>query len=165
MSGSATLSLRAARSEDRDAYFALFAAVQAIHVAARPDLFRPAVNDEGFARHFDDAVAAPHKQIVIAWLGEQAVGAIHWELTRLDASDLYLIDRPILWIESLSVREDLRRKGVGRALVDVARRTAAEQGIADIALEVWDFNEAAQRAFEAMGLQTHARTMLGKTVR
>ena len=165
MSETATLTLRGAGPEDRDAYFALFAAVQALDVAARPDLFRPAVNDEAFARHFDDAVNAPHKQIVIAWLGEEAVGAIHWELTRLDASDLYLIDRPILWIESLSVRQDLRRKGVGRALVSLARRAAAEQGIADIALEVWDFNEDARRAFEALGLTTHARTMLGKTVR
>jgi len=163
VSGTATLSLRAARPEDRDAYFALFAEVQALHVAARPDLFRPAANDEAFARHFADAVAAPHKQIVLAWLVGEAVGAIHWEATRLDASDLYLIDRPILWIESLIVRAHLRRKGIARALVGLARRAAAEQGIADIALEVWEFNEEAHRAFAALGLEPHARTMLGRT--
>ena len=163
MSGAATLSLRAARPEDRGAYFALFAEVQALHVAARPDLFRPAVDDEAFARHFDDAVAAPHKRIVLAWLAGEAVGAIHWETTRLDASDLYLIDRPILWIESLIVRAQLRRKGIGRALGGRARRAAAEQGIADIALEVWEFNEEARRAFAALGLEPHARTMLGRT--
>ena len=162
MSGTATLNLRAATAADRDAYFALFAEVQALHVAARPELFRPAVNDEAFAAHFADAVALPHKQIVLAWLGEEAVGAIHWETTRLDASDLYLIDRPILWIESLVVRADLRRRGIARALVGLARRAAAEQGIEDIALEVWAFNEAAARSFEALGLTAHASTMLGK---
>ncbi len=163
MSGTATLTLRAATAEDRDAYFALFAEVQALHVAARPDLFRPALNDERFAAHFADALAQPHKQIVIAWLGDEAVGAIHWESTRLDASDLYLIDRPILWIETLVVRAGLRRKGIARALVDLARKVAAEQGIEDIALEVWAFNEDAARCFEALGLTAHARTMLGKT--
>lgn len=163
MSETATLTLRAATAADRDAYFALFEEVQALHVAARPDLFRPAVNDAAFGAYFADALAQPHKQIVLAWLGEEAVGAIHWESTRLDASDLYLIDRPILWIESLVVSAELRRKGIARALVGLARSVAAEQGIEDIALEVWAFNEDAARTFEALGLTPHARTMLGKT--
>ncbi len=164
MSASATLNLRAARAEDRAAYFALFAEVQALHVAARPDLFRPAQDNAAFAAHFADAVAAEHKEIVIAWLGDQAVGAIHWEVTRMDASDLYLIDRPILWIESICVRAGLRRRGIARVLVDIARRAAAERAIADIGLEVWEFNEDARQAFAALGLTPHARTRLGRTV-
>jgi len=162
VSGNATLTLRAATAADRDAYFALFAEVQALHVAARPDIFRPAVNDAIFAAHFADALAQTYKQIVLAWLDEEAVGAIHWESTRLDASDLYLIDRPILWIESLVVRADMRRKGIARALVALARQVADEKVIADIALEVWAFNEDAALSFEALGLVPHARTMMGK---
>lgn len=163
MSGqSARLTLRAAREADLDAYFGLFCEVQALHVAARPDLFRPAVMDARFRAYFADAVASPHKEIVIAWLSEEPVGAIHYELTRLDPTEIYLIDRPILWIESIGVRPDLRGKGVGRALVDIARRVAAEHGIADIALEVWEFNEDARRAFEKLGLTCHTRTMLGR---
>ena len=163
MSPKAAIALRVATAGDRDAYFTLFAQVQALHAAARPDLFRPAVNDAAFAAHFADVLAQPYKQIVLAWLGEQAVGAIHWETTRLDASNVYLIDRPILWIEALVVRADMRRKGVARSLVELARLAAVEQGIDDIALEVWEFNEDAARAFGALGLVTHARTMLGST--
>ena len=163
MSDAAILHLRAATAQDRDAYFALFSQVQALHVAARPDLFRPAVNDAAFAAHFADALAQSHKQIVLAWLNEEAVGAIHWESTRLDASDFYLIDRPILWVESLVVRADMRRRGIARALVDLARQVADVQGIAEIALEVWAFNEEAERAFTALGLMPHARTMIGRT--
>ena len=115
------------------------------------------------AAHFADALAQSHKQIVLAWLNEEAVGAIHWESTRLDASDFYLIDRPILWVESLVVRADMRRRGIARALVDLARQVADVQGIAEIALEVWAFNEEAERAFTALGLMPHARTMIGRT--
>lgn len=163
MSGAATFDLRAATAQDRNAYFALFAEVQALHVAARPDLFRPPVNDANFAARFADTLAQPHKKIVLAWLGEAAVGAIHWETTRLDASDLYLIDRPVLWIESLVVRHDMRRRGIARSLVDLARLAATRQGIENIALEVWSFNEDAARTFEALGLTVHARTMLGRS--
>lgn len=163
MSPKTTIGLRAATAADRDAYFTLFAQVQALHAAARPDLFRPAVNDAAFAAHFADVLGQPYKQIVLAWLGQEAVGAIHWETTRLDASNVYLIDRPILWIEALVVRADMRRKGIARSLVELARLAAVEQGIDDIALEVWEFNEDAARAFGALGLVTHARTMLGST--
>ena len=62
----------------------------------------------------------------------------------------------------MSVRADLKGKGIGRALIDLVRRVAAQHGIADIALEVWAFNEDARRAFEALGLTVHARTMLGR---
>jgi len=162
VSGTATLTLRAARPDDRLACFELFAEVQALHVAARPDLFRPPADDEAFGHHFEDALGRDDKQIVLAWLGDAAVGAIHWEITRLDASGLYLIDRPILWIESLCVREGLRGRGIARALVGLARAWAAERAIVDLALEVWSFNEDARRCFEALGLEVHARTMLGR---
>ena len=163
MSGeTARLTLKAATAEDRDAYYALFREVQEMHIAARPDLFREPKNDDAFRAHFEDAIGAPQKGIVLAWLGGEAVGAAHYEFTRLDASGMYLLDRPILWIESIAVRADLRGKGVGRALVGLLRRLAAERGVADLGLEVWDFNEDARRAFEALGLEIRARTMLGK---
>lgn len=163
MSGTAKIDLRAATAQDRNAYFALFAEVQALHVAARPDLFRPPVNDAAFAAHFANTLDQPHRQIALAWLDGAAVGAIHWETTRLDASNLYLIDRPVLWIETLVVRHDMRRRGIARSLVDLARLAAVEMGIENISLEVWSFNEAAARTFEALGLTVHARTMLGKS--
>ena len=55
---SATLTLRAAREDDLDAYFELFREVQALHVAARPDLFRPAVNDARFRAYVAEAIAS-----------------------------------------------------------------------------------------------------------
>jgi GNAT superfamily N-acetyltransferase len=158
----ATLNLRAATAEDLDTYFLLFSEVQALHVAERPDLFQPAEKSQAFQRHFNDAVAQPHKEIVIAWLGDDPVGAVHYEVTSLDPTGVYLIDRPMLWIESIAVLPHLRRKGIASALIGLVRQVAAQKGIADLGLEVWSFNEGAAKAFEAAGLKVHATTMLGR---
>ena len=163
MSGpSATLTLRAAVAGDLEAYFPLFREVQAIHIAERPDLFAPAELSDAFRRHFADAVEAAHKEIVIAWLGDEAVGAVHYEKSSLDPTGVYLIDRPMLWIESISVRPQMRGKGIGRALIALVREVASRHGIHDIGLEVWSFNEPARKAFEASGFRVHATTMWGE---
>ena len=159
---STTLNLRAATADDLDAYFLLFSEVQALHVAERPDLFQPAEMSDAFQRHFNDAVAQAQKEIVIAWLGDEPVGAVHYEVTSLDPTGVYLIDRPMLWIESIAVMPHLRRKGIASALIALVRQVAAQQGIADLGLEVWSFNEGAARAFESAGLKVHASTMLGE---
>lgn len=157
-----TLTLRTATPADLEAYFMLFREVQALHVAERPDLFAPAEKSEAFHRHFADAVAQPHKEIVIAWLGEEAVGAVHYETTSLDPTGVYLIDRPMLWIESIAVLPHLRRKGIATALIALVREVAASKGIADLGLEVWSFNRDAAAAFKAAGFTVHASTMLGR---
>ncbi|MBN34975.1 MAG: hypothetical protein CMM46_09400 [Rhodospirillaceae bacterium] len=161
--GSARLTLRAAREDDLDAYFTIFREVQELHVAERPDLFQPAELTDAFRHHFADAVKQNHKEIVIAWLGDEPVGAVHYEFSSLDPTGVYLIDHPMVWIESIGVVPQLRRKGISQALIALVREVAARHGIADIGLEVWSFNEAARAAFEASGLTVHARTMWGKT--
>ena len=90
----ATLTLRAASAGDLEAYFSLFCEVQKLHVATRPDLFQPAELNDSFRAHFADAVRQPHKEIVIAWLGDDAIGAVHYEMSSLDPTGVYLIDRP-----------------------------------------------------------------------
>jgi len=159
--GTATLTLRAATEGDVDAYFSLFREVQAPHVAERPDLFQPAELTDAFRAHVADAVKAAHKEIVIAWLGDVAVGAVHYEMSSLDPTGVYLIDRPMIWIESIAVLPAYRGKGIGRALIALVREVAARHGIADLGLEVWSFNEDARKAFEASGLTVHATTMWG----
>ena len=97
----------------------------------------------------------------MAWLGEEPVGAVHYEVTSLDPTGVYLIDRPMLWVESLGVVPHLRRKGIASALIGLVRQVAAQKGIADLGLEVWSFNQDAVQAFEAAGFTVHATTMLG----
>ena len=155
-----TLNIRAAGHDDLDACFGLYRQVQEIHVAARPDLFKPPSLDDNFRRLVGDAIDADHKGILLAWHDTVAVGMAIYEFTRLDPTGVYLIDRPILWLESVVVSPDYRGKGCGKALMDLLKRLAAENGVETLALEAWRFNEAAQRWFERQGFATHSNTMM-----
>ncbi len=56
-------------------------------------------------------------------------------------------------LESIVVREQVRRRGVGRALFEVLTAWAREQGAQRIQLEVRSGNEAAIRFYERAGLR------------
>ena len=155
-----TLNIRSATPDDLKACFGLYCEVQEIHVAARPDLFKPPEFDDNFRRLVGDAIEAEHKGIVLAWHQAAAVGMAIYEFTRLDPTGVYLIDRPILWLESVVVSADYRGKGCGKAMMDLLKRLAAENGVETLALEAWRFNEAAQAWFERQGFATHSNTMM-----
>jgi diamine N-acetyltransferase len=156
------LNIRAARHEDIEACFELFREIQELHVAERPDIFRPPEFDGNFRHLVGDAIDAEHKGILLAWHDDRAVGLLIYEFTRLDPTGVYLIDRPILWIESLGVTPAYRGKGCGKAMMDLARRIAAERGVATLALEAWRFNEKARAWFERQGFDAHSSTMMAR---
>jgi GNAT superfamily N-acetyltransferase len=55
------------------------------------------------------------------------------------------------WLEDLYVREDARRSGLGRALVEAALERARERGCRRIELDVNEDNEAARALYVACG--------------
>jgi GNAT superfamily N-acetyltransferase len=156
------LTIKAARQEDIAVCFALYGEAQEMHVTARPDLFRPPELDDNFRRLIGEAIDADHKGVLLAWHDRQAVAMAIYEFTRLDPTGVYLIDRPILWLESMVVTADYRGKGCGKAMIDLIRRIAAEYGVEDLALEAWRFNETARAWFERQGFATHSHTMMAK---
>lgn len=161
MSGQ-TLNIRAARHEDVEACFALYSEVQQLHVAERPDLFKAPELDENFRNLITSAVDAEHKGILLAWHDTRAVGMVIYEFTRLDPTGVYLIDRPILWLESIVVSAGYRGKGCGKAMIDIVRRVAAEHGVEVLALESWQFNDDARAWFERQGFANYSHTMMAK---
>ena len=64
-------------------------------------------------------------------------------------------------LESLSVLEDERGHGVGRALMDAAYAVMRELGIRELMLYVMDGNDGALRFYERLGLRPYLRVMLG----
>jgi GNAT superfamily N-acetyltransferase len=67
------------------------------------------------------------------------------------------------WLEDLFVREDARRSGLGRALVDAAVERARERGCKRIELDVNEDNVPARALYEACGFLTEPKPP-GKTL-
>lgn len=55
------------------------------------------------------------------------------------------------WLEDLFVREDARRHGLGRALVERSLERARERGCKRIELDTTEDNDAAIRLYESFG--------------
>jgi len=78
---------------------------------------------------------------------------------------MHALDRPIFVprsyaeVDSLAVRAQYRRAGVGRALMERAERWAADHGLNEVELNVWEFNQGAIAFYEELGYVTERRQM------
>ena len=61
------------------------------------------------------------------------------------------------WLEDLFVREEARRSGLGRALVEAALERARKRGCKRIELDVNEDNDAARALYEACGFLTEPK--------
>lgn len=70
-----------------------------------------------------------------------------------------LVPRRYLLVNTLAVREDRRRSGVGRSLMVSAQSWGRGRGATEVELNVWGFNRGAIAFYEALGYDTAQRRM------
>jgi GNAT superfamily N-acetyltransferase len=61
------------------------------------------------------------------------------------------------WLGQITVEEPLRGRGYGGALLDALHRLLASEGVAEIYLRVYDWDEAARRLYAGRGYEVVAR--------
>jgi aminoglycoside 6'-N-acetyltransferase I len=71
-------------------------------------------------------------------------------------------DRPVGYVEGWYVDPDVRRRGVGRALVETAETWARSRGCRQMASDAELWNDVSHRAHGALGYQETARLVLFK---
>jgi ribosomal protein S18 acetylase RimI-like enzyme len=113
-----------------------------------PDAFRSALAlesaeaDEWWVDLIRQAAIHPEARLLIAEVDDDPIAML---FGRLDA-ETQLLDIGSVWVDP-----DVRRRGVGRGLVNAAMVWAEEQGAVGVELWVTEGNEAAQRLFEQFG--------------
>ena len=71
----------------------------------------------------------------------------------------YQCARRFYHIEEFGVDAAFRRRGVGAALLAFCKQEAARMQFPRVELDVWAFNEDAQRFYEAIGFRTYRSLM------
>jgi len=128
--------------------------VQGLHAEARPDFFRPPDDMPGVIEHYERLCARTPPVVFLAEVDGGAVGYVVIEVQRRPGNPFtYAFERVL--VDQISVHPELRRKGVGRALMGRVFREAVDLGIDVVALDTWDFNVAAQRFFESLGFSAY----------
>jgi shikimate dehydrogenase len=151
-------SIRQATLDDYDPMSEVLAEVDALHREALPHVYRdpggPARSREYIASIIEDENAA----LLVAARPDQVIGLIH-VLIRETRDIPILVPRRYAVIENIVVAEDSRRAGVGRALMEAAHRWAQKQGVDQIELGVWEFNQGALAFYEKLDYRTSIRRM------
>ncbi|MEA2697912.1 MAG: hypothetical protein QOI66_2183 [Myxococcales bacterium] len=124
--------------------------VQRLHVAAHPEHFRtPRLRDvaDWFATLLRQPTAA-------LWIAEDAVAVGYVSaLFHEQAENPFCLARRWCEIDQLAVDPAYQRRGVGRLLVDAVVADAQANGIRDVEMNVWSFNDTAQAAFHKLGFR------------
>lgn len=153
-----TILVRPAREQDYDELSAVFAEVDALHADALPELYRHVSGPVRSREYIAEILARDDAALFVAeWDGSTA-GVVHVEAREARDTPLH-VPRRYAEVDTVVVREALRGRGIGRALIEAAERWARERGLESLQLVVYEFNRPAMGLYGRLGYATLRRTM------
>ena len=127
--------------------------VSELHADKRSDIFRPDFCDELRQRVYT-LFDAPEYDVIVACLGETICGfAIVQYIDKPESA--YMCAQRFYHIEEFGVDERYRRCGIGTALLNFCKTEAKSRDFDRLTLDVWTFNETAQKFYEAAGFRSY----------
>lgn len=146
--------IRNAEEKDWAAVTALMSQVQEMHVAWRPDIYKPnpeMIPQAVFAKILESGTC------YVAQAGEQVVGVML--VAFCHSGNASHVERDVLYIDSMAVEEGYRGRGIGHAFFETARQLCREKGMQSIELQVLAENQAACAMYRSCGFTDKAIKM------
>lgn len=165
--------IRAARPEDHPGLRRIYDELDELHRRRAPWLFRQPESEPRPPAFLAKAIADPNHELLVALRrrpddhgsegGPDEIVGLAELLQRsrpdfpvFQAADYALID-------TIAVRADARRLGIGRRLFESCLDRARERGLEHLELNVYEFNREALAFYEALGFQPSSRRLIGRT--
>ena len=149
--------VRLARENELERVNELRRQVNAIHVAGKPDVFKPGFPEE-LQNYIHTIRNDPEQSVVVAVKDEYVCGfAVLHHINRPE--NPFMKERDFLDIDEFCVDEAFRRQGIASAMIAFIREFAKEKGFHRIELNMWEFNQDALAFYEAAGFRTFRRYM------
>lgn len=146
--------LQLARPVDREQVECIAKEVHALHVSWRPDIYE--MPDELYsAERFTRVIA--EKQLYVAKDREQVLGYVLLKMRSYDWPGV--VRRKVMIVDELAVREEIRNKGIGSAIMDDVKVLARAFGCTDLQLGVYPQNDAAVAFYQKNGLMIRSIDM------
>lgn len=146
--------LQLARPVDREQVECIAKEVHALHVSWRPDIYE--MPDELYSAERFARVLA-EKQLYVAKDREQVLGYVLLKMRSYDWPGV--VRRKVMIVDELAVREEIRNKGIGSAIMDDVKVLARAFGCTDLQLGVYPQNDAAVAFYQKNGLMIRSIDM------
>ncbi len=156
---SATVIIRPARDEDRDALIEQF---QGLNQHEEPFVGNRRLDREGAVASLnfaDRKVADSNGVRLVVEVEGQVVGHLYLTFERHGACVRDEV-RDYGYVSELFVREEMRGRGLGRALLLEAERLTRERGLGHMMLGVITGNAIAERAYARFGFKSYATDLI-----
>jgi ribosomal protein S18 acetylase RimI-like enzyme len=149
--------VRRAASDDVDAVVRLHEPLHRMHVEALPAEYVP-FDAVGTRTYYAQVLLDAHRSLWLAEVDGVAAGFAGTELIDAPATP-FTTARRLLYVHQIAVAVDLRRAGVGRALMAAVEQAAADHACDELRLQHRGFNDEAHRFYESFGYRTEVVTM------
>lgn len=136
--------------------------IQALHAKARPDLFVYPQDRSALSRHFAEVLASENNHVLLLEVEGRLVGHLYAEIKRTPAT---VFGHPVayLHIHQLGICAAARGRGLGQRLMVAASEVARDNGLREIRLDYFSFNEQARRFYAKNGFRP-LREIVSKTL-
>lgn len=156
--GGIGLRIRLASEADYAALGPVFAQAERFHREALPHIFPAPQGQFPPSSLFGQWVSEAGSAVFVADDTGDLVGFV---TVRANSAPEEGIPQPRTFavVDTLAVRSDQRRRGIGRSLLEAVHGWARERRLGHVSLNVWEFNESAIDFYWALGYQTMSRRM------
>lgn len=121
------------------------------HDLAEPDLFSPnSISIEKIRKYLEEAIDDKDCEVFVALIDQEIVGTIR--ATVKDAPSFYK-DNKLGYTDDLVVKEEHRRKGIGRELINKTNEYYQSKDISLVESKVYEFNKPSQGIFKKQGFK------------
>jgi GNAT superfamily N-acetyltransferase len=144
------ITVRLATPDDADAIARQTSSIQQLHQEALPHIFKPPSADLFPPRKLAALIHDPNCIIAVAEIGDDIVGHIYGAVVNR-AENEFNQAHAYIYIHQIGVDEEIRRKGVGTALIAFMRDRSKKLGLTDMRVDHWAFNAYAGGFFPACG--------------
>lgn len=151
------MQVRRAGPDDASSLAWLHEPLHRLHAQAMPEDYPP-YDAEAAQAYYAGVLADPRRPVWVAEMDGRPVGLVGCELLDRPATPFTRAVR-VLHVHQLSVLEDARGAGVGRALMQAAEQEAVRAGCRELRLDHRPFNAAAHHFYEGLGYRTRQVSM------
>ena len=141
------IEIRFAEEKDYNQVEKIMKQVQAMHTEWRPDIYKNVEILLPFDMYMD---YVNNRELIVATLDSEDVVGMLIYVTR-NISGGPMVDRKVMFIDSMGVDEHYRGQGIGRELFAFARNICEEQDYDGLELQVNAKNIAAKKMYEKYG--------------